>query len=69
MPRGSSPGTPTTYDCFTSSARGRFGAGTITATSDGRYDGEPGCYHGVRGDSVWVTLDSLRSNTIVWRPA
>ena len=64
---GLEPGRTYSYTC-NSSTRGRFGAGTITASADGQYDGEPGCYHGIRGDSVWVTLDSLRSNTIVWRP-
>ena len=61
------PGRTYTYTC-TSVQRGRFGSGTITATASGQYDGTPGCYYGYRGDSIYLTLDNLRSNAITWNP-
>ena len=62
-----SPNTSYQVDCF-SSIVGQFDTGTsyVRADGGGRFNQDASCYFGYPGETVWVTLNGIRSNNTTW---
>lgn len=64
---GMAPNTRYQVDCFSSNG-GQFDTGNsyLTSNGNGRIDQDASCYFGFPGETVWVTLNGIRSNNTTW---